>query len=77
MVRAAIALSAAKSHERPATVFHSAQARQEGNDMTKMTGKGRIAALAGKAVLPGSRLGTVAFRAMASERNKRRFPGRK
>lgn len=42
--------------------------------MTKMTGKGRIAALA---VLPGSRLGTVAFRAMASERNKRRFPGRK
>lgn len=33
--------------------------------------------LAGKSVSPGSRLGTVAFRAMASERNKRRFPGRK
>ena len=45
--------------------------------MTKMTGKGRIAALAGKAGSPGSRLGTVAFRAMASERNERRFPGRK
>ena len=45
--------------------------------MTKMTGKGRIATLAVLAVLPGSRLGTVAFRAMASERTKRRFPGRK
>ena len=45
--------------------------------MTKMTGKGRSAALAVLAVSPGSRLGTVAFRAMASERNKRRFPGRK
>ena len=45
--------------------------------MTKMTGKGRIAALAGKAVSLGGRLGTVAFRAMASERNKRWFPGRK
>lgn len=45
--------------------------------MTTMTGKGRIAALAVRTVSPGSRLGTVAFRAMASERNKRRFPGRK
>ena len=45
--------------------------------MTKMTVKGRIAALAVLTVSPGSRLGTVAFRAMASERNKRRFPVRK
>ena len=44
--------------------------------MTKMTVKGRIAALAVLTVSPGSRLGTVAFRAMASEGNKRWFQGR-